>query len=148
MPASCLLLPPPPSFLPGNAPALSLYPFLSFVPFFSPSYAAAGDFPSGRSVSDKSSNASSTRERRTNQRGARGMERTPLAAAYPRWRRSDTSEGRDWPATRFSKRARRDGISLSVETSSFLNELLLLLLFSRRWRENSSSSPPWRTIDR
>lgn len=36
MPASCLLLPPPPSFLPGNAPALSLYPFLSFVPFFSP----------------------------------------------------------------------------------------------------------------
>lgn len=47
-----------------------------------------------------------------------------------------------------SKRARRDGISLSVETSSFLDELLLLLLFSRCWRENSSSSPPWRTIDR
>lgn len=151
MPASCLLLPPPPSFLPGNAPALSLYPFLSFVPFFSPppppraTFRRDEAFPTSRATRVRHASVELTKGGREGWNELHWPLRTRDGEGVTR---PKEETGPQLVFRVDSKRARRDGISLSVETSSFLDELLLLLLFSRRWRENSSSSPPWRTIDR
>lgn len=58
------------------------------------------------------------------------MERTPLAAAYQRWRRSDTSEGRDWPATRFSSglETSEEGWNIVIGGDEFLLERIIVII--------------------
>lgn len=58
------------------------------------------------------------------------MERTPLAAAYPRWRRSDTSEGRDWPATRFSSgfETSEEGWNIVIGGDEFLLGRIIVII--------------------